>query len=54
VSLSKLPAVYGMASSVLKRATGEYNELKEYLENQIKGYRLAQAYLRINKDYEGE
>ncbi len=54
VSLSKLPAVYGMASSVLKRATGEYNDLKEYLENQVKGYQLAQAYLRLNQDYEGE
>ncbi len=52
VSLSKLPAVYGMASSVLKRATGDYQELKEYLSNQIKGYQLAQTYLRLNTENE--
>lgn len=53
VSKSKLPAVYGMASPVLKMATGDYEILRKYLENQIKAYRLAQAYLRLNPDYEG-
>lgn len=52
VSLCELPAVYGMASSVLKQATGDYETLKQYMENQIKAYRLAQAYLRLNPDYE--
>ena len=54
VSLSKLPAIYGMASSVLKRATGDYQELKDYLSNQIRAYQLAQTYLRLNTDYEDE
>ncbi|WP_423130485.1 isopentenyl-diphosphate delta-isomerase [Gaoshiqia sp. Z1-71] len=54
VSLSKLPAVYGMASSVLKQATGDYETLKRYLENQLKAYRLAQTYLRLNPHYEGQ
>jgi len=53
VSLSQLPAVYGMASSVLKHATGDYDELKAFIGNQLKAYRLAQHFLRINPDYEG-
>lgn len=54
VSLSQMPAVFGMASSVLKYATEDYQALKQYMENQIKAYRLAQAYLRLNPDYEGK
>jgi len=52
VSLSKLPAVFGMASQVLKYATGDYHTLWQFMDNQIKAYRLAQAYLRLNPDYE--
>ncbi|MGD9929116.1 MAG: isopentenyl-diphosphate delta-isomerase [Mangrovibacterium sp.] len=54
VSLSRLPAVYGMASSVLKQATGDYETLRTYISNQLKAYRLAQTYLRLNPDYEGQ
>lgn len=54
VSVSQLPAVYGMASSVLRHATGEYSELKEYIDNQLKAYRLARNFLKINPDYDGE
>jgi isopentenyl-diphosphate delta-isomerase len=53
VSLSQLPAIYGMASTVLKYAAGNYQDLKIYLENQLKAYRLAQQYLKINPDYDG-
>jgi isopentenyl-diphosphate delta-isomerase len=53
VSLSKLPAVYGMASSVLKYATGDYSELKTYIETQLQAYRLASHFLKINPDYDG-
>lgn len=53
VSKSKLPAVYGMASTVLKQAFGDYEILRRFLDNEIKAYRLAQAYLRLNPDYEG-
>lgn len=52
VSLSQLPAVYGMASSVLKYATGDYSELKKYIESQLKAYRVAQHFLRINPNYD--
>ncbi len=51
VSKSKLPAVYGLASSVLKHATGDYEELRTYMKNQLEGYRLAQTYLRVNPDF---
>lgn len=54
VSLCRLPAVFGMASPVLKYATGDYETLRLYVQNQITGYRLAQAYLRLNPEYEGE
>lgn len=53
VSLSQLPAVYGMASSVLKHATDDYTELKTFIENQLKAYRLAQHFLKINPEYDG-
>ena len=53
VSLSQLPAVYGMASAVLKHATDDYQDLKTYIENQLKAYRLAQHYLKLNPDYDG-
>ena len=53
VSVSQLPAVYGMASAVLKHATGDYDELKKYIDNQLKAYRLARHYLKINPDYDG-
>jgi isopentenyl-diphosphate delta-isomerase len=52
VSLSQLPAVYGMASSILKYATGDYQELKTYIENQLQAYRLASHFLKINPDYD--
>ncbi len=53
VSKSKLPAVYGMASAVLKQATGDYETLRTYLKNVLAAYRLAETYLRINPHYEG-
>ncbi|WP_321287225.1 isopentenyl-diphosphate delta-isomerase [uncultured Sunxiuqinia sp.] len=52
-SLSQLPAVYGMASAVLKHATGDYPELKTYIGNQLKAFRLAKQYLKLNPDYDG-
>ena len=51
VSQSKLPAVFGMASSVLKHARGDYLQLKKFIENQLTGYRFAENYLKINPDY---
>ncbi|RKD91622.1 beta/alpha barrel domain-containing protein [Mangrovibacterium diazotrophicum] len=54
VSKSKLPAVFGMASAVLKHATGDYKDLKIYIENLLSAYRMAEAYLRVNSAYEGQ
>jgi isopentenyl-diphosphate delta-isomerase len=44
---SKLPAVYGQASTFLKYALDEYETLRTYVENQVKGLEMAYAYLRI-------
>ncbi len=48
---SKLPAIYGMASSVLKHAKESYEELYRFIELQDRGLRLAKAYLRLNTNY---
>ncbi len=52
-SKSQLPAVFGMASAVLKHASESYESLTGFLENQIQALRLAKAYLKINPDYHG-
>jgi len=40
------PAVYGQASAFLKHAMKDYEDLKQFALQQIKGLELAQAYLR--------
>jgi len=52
-SKSQLPAVFGMASAVLKHASESYESLVWFLENQIQALSLAKAYLKINPDYHG-
>ncbi len=52
-SKSQLPAVFGMASAVLKHATESYESLAHFLENQIQALQLANAFLKINPDYHG-
>ncbi len=47
VRKSKLPAVYGQASSFLKFAREDYSSLQQYIKNQIKGLEMAYAYLQI-------
>ncbi len=47
ISKSKLPAVYGQASGFLRFARGEYHELQNYVEGQLKGLKFAQAFLKI-------
>lgn len=42
-------SIYGQASSFLKHALGDYENLYTFTENQIKGYRLAESFLRIRK-----
>ena len=47
--LCKLPSVIGMGSALLKVAAGEYEELRNYLQQVEKSYQLASSYLRIRK-----
>ena len=42
-----VPSVYGQASSFLKHARGEYQELFDYVEAQVEGLRLANAFLTV-------
>lgn len=49
IEKSKINAVYGQASALLKRARGDYETLQAYIKEQIRGYELAQAYLRIRE-----
>lgn len=44
-------SVYGMASSILNYAQKGYDELHNYIDKQVKGLALAEAYLRINPEY---
>jgi isopentenyl-diphosphate delta-isomerase len=50
-SKSQLPAVFGMASAVLKHASVSYESLQGFLVSQIQVLSLAKAYLTINTDY---
>jgi isopentenyl-diphosphate Delta-isomerase len=43
----QLPAVYGQASGFLHHARGDYETLRAYVENQIRGLELASAYLVV-------
>lgn len=42
-----LPSVYGQASGFLKHARGSYEELQNYVEAQVQGLELSNAYLTI-------
>ncbi|GET24729.1 type 2 isopentenyl-diphosphate Delta-isomerase [Prolixibacter sp. NT017] len=48
---SKLPAIYAQASAFLKYSQGEYEVLRNYVEAQLKGLRIAKAFLRINENH---
>lgn len=52
-SISRLPAVFGMASAVLKHASESYESLVAFFEHQIQVLQLAKTYLKINPDYHG-
>ncbi len=43
----KTPCIYGQASSFLKHAMGDYETLYNYVDSQIQGLELAQAFLKI-------
>ncbi len=47
IKKSKLPAVYGMASTFLKYAREDYEQLQEFVRTQLQGLEMAYAYLTI-------
>jgi isopentenyl-diphosphate Delta-isomerase len=42
-----VPAIYGQASAFLKHAQGDYADLKTFIEMQIRGLELAEAFLKV-------
>lgn len=46
-SKSMLPSVYGQASEFLRYAAKSYDELKEFVNYQVEGFKVASAYFRI-------
>jgi isopentenyl-diphosphate delta-isomerase len=49
INRCKLPAIYGQASGFLKYASQSYDDLKKYVEYQIEGIKLANAYFIIKE-----
>ncbi len=47
---SALPAVYGQASGFLKHAQGDYAELQRYVQWQVRGLELANAFLTMRDE----
>lgn len=47
VNKIKLQAVYGQASELLKFAVNDYKSLHDYIKGQLRGFRLAESYLRV-------
>lgn len=49
VNKSRINAVYGQASAMLKHAQGSYNHLVDFLTSQTEGLKIAYSYLRIKQ-----
>lgn len=49
ISKSSMSSVYGMASEFLRNAREDYGRLREFVEGQIKGLEMANAFLRIRE-----
>jgi len=49
ISSIRLPAVYGQAGEFLKHARGSYEEIRQYVEWQIRGLQLARDFLIVKK-----
>ncbi len=47
ISKSKIPALYGQASGFLKYAQGSYEDLRYYIQQQIRGLNLAFSFLKV-------
>lgn len=49
IKKSALPSVYGMASTFLKHAREDYSQLRDFVQSQISGLEMAEAYLSIRE-----
>ncbi|MBK8954065.1 MAG: type 2 isopentenyl-diphosphate Delta-isomerase [Saprospiraceae bacterium] len=47
IQKSKIPAIYGQASGFLAHALGDYESLRSYVKNQLRGLQLAHAFLKV-------
>ena len=41
----KLPSIYGQASSFLRYAQGDYSDLFQFVDSQLRGLKVAKTYL---------
>jgi len=49
IEKSTLPAIFGQASVFLNYARGDYQDLRSFVEHQIKGLEFARAFLKVKK-----
>jgi isopentenyl-diphosphate delta-isomerase len=49
IKKSTLSSVYGMASTFLKYAREDYSELRDFVQSQVNGLEMAEAYLSIRE-----
>jgi len=49
IKKSTLNSVYGMASTFLKHAREDYDQLRKFVEGQVKGLEMAETYLTIKE-----
>ncbi len=47
IKKSSLPAVYGQAAGFLRHAQGDYDTLRTFIQTQVRGLELAQAFLHV-------
>jgi len=47
MSKSVLPAIYGQASGLLRHARGDYEDLRQFIQEQINGLIFARAFLKV-------
>lgn len=47
IQKSKIPAIYGQASSLLKYAKEDYESLRTFIQSQIRGLNIAHSFLKI-------
>lgn len=46
------PSIYGQGYALLSRAIKGVNEIRDYIEGQINGYKIAKSYLKVRNKYE--